>query len=146
MGQYHYVVNLDKEEYLHPHAFGDGLKLLEFGASGCGTMTALALLLARDNGPGGGDMHSDDPLIGRWAGDRVIIVGDYGKPHPTREEIGESFLNISAAAREMLCEDSYVAEALADRAKYRAPYADNDMTAGDVRVAIKRRDAERKNG
>lgn len=38
MGQYHYVVNLDKKQYLRPHRFGDGLKLLEFGSSGQGTM------------------------------------------------------------------------------------------------------------
>ncbi len=60
MGQYHYVCNLDKHEFLHPHKFGDGLKLMEFGAGGPGTMTGLALLLAASNGPdgrGGGDWH-----------------------------------------------------------------------------------------
>jgi hypothetical protein len=81
MGQYYYVVNLDKREYLHPHRLGNGLKLLEFGTSSCGTMTALALLLADGNGRGGGDMATDkDPKaewIGRWAGDRIVIAGDY---------------------------------------------------------------------
>ena len=96
MGQYHKVVNLDKKEYLHPHELGDGLKLMEFGASAMGTMTALALLLACSNGRGGGDFHNTqsktkegypvndvDPsameLIGSWAGCRIAIVGDYAE-------------------------------------------------------------------
>lgn len=80
MGQYHYVVNLDKRQYLHPHCFGDGLKLMEFGCSRDGTMTALAVLLAEQNGRGGGDINSQDPLVGSWAGDRIAIVGDYAEP------------------------------------------------------------------
>lgn len=79
MGQYHIIVNLDKKQYLHPHRFGDGLKLLEFGCSKV-TMAALAMLLANSNGRGGGDFNSDDPLIGSWAGDRIAIVGDYDDP------------------------------------------------------------------
>jgi len=78
MGQYYKVVNLDKRQYLHAHQFGEGLKLLEFGCSAGGTMTALALLLASGNGRGGGDHPSKNPLIGSWAGDRIVIAGDYG--------------------------------------------------------------------
>lgn len=78
MGQYHKIVNLDKRQYLHPHAFGDGLKLVEFGSAGEGTMMALAVLLATDNGRGGGDLKSNHPLVGSWAGDRIVIAGDYG--------------------------------------------------------------------
>lgn len=77
MGQYYYVVNLDKKQYLHPHRFGDGSKLLEFGDSMGGTMTALAILLADGNNRGGGDLHSENPIIGSWAGDRIVIAGDY---------------------------------------------------------------------
>jgi hypothetical protein len=83
MGQYYLVVNLDKREFLHPHKLGDGLKLMEFGNSGDGTMLALALLLADGCGRGGGDYHAkkgstpDLALIGRWKSDRVVIAGDY---------------------------------------------------------------------
>lgn len=98
MGQYHYVCNLDKKEFLHPHVLGDGLKLMEFGSSGQGTMLGLAILLAASNGRGGGDFHvQNDPygdgrdvgdmtgrdfdlvkaIVGRWAGDRIAIIGDY---------------------------------------------------------------------
>ena len=85
MGQYHLILNLDKRQYLEPHASGEGAKLLEFGCSMEGTMTALAALLARDNGKGGGDLYppdgtGDTALIGSWAGDRIVIAGDYGEP------------------------------------------------------------------
>lgn len=77
MGQYYLVVNLDKKQYLHPHRFGDGLKLMEFGMSGRGTMAGLAVLLSNGNGQGGGDIRSADPLVGSWAGDRIEVTGDY---------------------------------------------------------------------
>ncbi|MCC6150966.1 MAG: hypothetical protein IT461_12000 [Planctomycetes bacterium] len=86
MGQYYLVVNVDKGEFLHPHKLGDGLKLMEFGNSGDGTMLALALLLADGCGRGGGDYHAkkdatpDTSLIGRWKGDRIVIAGDYADP------------------------------------------------------------------
>lgn len=77
MGQYYKVVNIDKKQYLHPHKLGDGLKLMEFGASAEGTMMALAVLLSDGNGRGGGDLRSRDPIVGSWAGDRIVIAGDY---------------------------------------------------------------------
>lgn len=77
MGQYFYVVNLDKKQYLHPHRFEDGLKAVEL-ASGDNTMRALAMLLTKSDGGGGGDFAPDPTgIIGSWAGDRIWIVGDY---------------------------------------------------------------------
>ena len=82
MGQYHLIANLDKREFLNPHQFGDGIKLMEFGQSSGGTLTGLTILLAASNGRGGGDFF--DPGIrenprppGCWAGDRIAIIGDY---------------------------------------------------------------------
>lgn len=90
MGQYYLIINIDKKEYIHPHKFNDGLKLLEFGCSPNGTMTALALLLSSGNGRGGGDLRVEDndwtletvdpprvELVGSWGGDRIVISGDY---------------------------------------------------------------------
>ena len=77
MGQYYVVINLDKQEFLKTYKFNDGAKLLEFGCSADGTMTALAVLLSDGNGRGGGDLHSEDPIIGSWSGDRIVIAGDY---------------------------------------------------------------------
>lgn len=67
MGQYHKVVNLDKQEYLNPHQFGDGLKLMEFGSSAQGTLSALAGMIA-----------FDAQQQGPWAGCRLTVTGDYG--------------------------------------------------------------------
>jgi hypothetical protein len=83
MGQYHHAVNLDKGEYLSPHALGNGLKLWEQAyGNRAGVGSALIVLLAvsaPDGGRGGGDPRIDDPngVLGRWGGDRVVIVGDY---------------------------------------------------------------------
>ena len=80
MGQYHKIVNLDKKQILHPHKFDDGLKLMEFGQSGQGTMAGLAVLLAascKGGARGGGDVDSESTLVGSWAGDRIAIIGDY---------------------------------------------------------------------
>lgn len=123
MGQYYYVVNVDKKQYLHPHDFGDGLKLMEFGLSGMGTLSGLAILLADGNGRGGGDLHSENPIIGSWAGDRIVIAGDYADPwvDPQESSAGEadeegqtlyniayeSYENISAQVISALKDDDY---------------------------------------
>lgn len=84
MGQYHKIVNLTKREFLHPHTLGDGLKLREQMTMG-GVAHALHMLLACSNGRGGGDFPEDyeyvegEKVIGRWAGDRIAIVGDYAE-------------------------------------------------------------------
>lgn len=65
MGQYHHPTNIDDLEGVHPHALGDGLKLMEFGQSGWGTMLALGVLIGPE---------------GRWAGKRIAIIGDYVEP------------------------------------------------------------------
>lgn len=110
MGQYWQVVNLDKHEFINPHKLGCGLKLWEQLANTPGTGTALIILCAAMPEPrGGGDFDLDDnwhgperdtegahgctpgPMpedyptiakrtIGRWAGNRIALVGDYGEP------------------------------------------------------------------
>lgn len=82
MGQYYYPVNVTKRQFIHPHKFSDGLKLMEFGAGGEGTMLALAVLLADGNGRGGGDILGVDdlPVVGSWAGDQIVLSGDYSDP------------------------------------------------------------------
>ena len=117
MGQYYYIVNLTKKQYLHPHVFDDGLKLLEFASSRCRTLSALALLLADGNGRGGGDFGrteaiSEHPLVGSWAGDSIVIAGDYadeGKftPDPKTNLFSyaqETFENISLQVRTLMRE------------------------------------------
>jgi hypothetical protein len=66
MGQYHKIYNLDAMQKLNPSAGGDGLKLMEFGSGAYGTLSALAILLAK-----GIDYQ------GPWAGNRIVVSGDY---------------------------------------------------------------------
>ena len=74
MGQYYKIVNLDKREYLDPRGLGDGAKLMELSDA----LVALAVLCASGNGRGGGDCCSARPIVGSWAGDRIVVAGDYG--------------------------------------------------------------------
>lgn len=157
MGQYYYIVNVTKKEYLKPHDFGDGAKLLEFGASGGGVMLGLAVLLASGNGQGGGDLHTEDIKIpGRWAGDTVIVAGDYApaRLYLSEEEVetwfdergvieGENpeddegpnlyqfashyYHNLSYEVMYVLCEDTYCRDELRDRLSWRLK--DKDIPA-----------------
>lgn len=88
MGQYWKTVNLDKREFICPHKLGAGLKLREQLASRPGVGAALIILTAAmPHRRGGGDLDlpSDNRAynaiakrtIGRWAGDRIAMVGDY---------------------------------------------------------------------
>ena len=88
MGQYWMVVNLDKKEFVNPHKLGCGLKLWEQLANSPGTGQALLILqAAMPEARGGGDFTLDsdneeyneiaERTIGRWVGDRVVVIGDY---------------------------------------------------------------------
>ena len=107
MGQYHKLYNIDKKEYVHAHRINNGLKLMEqVGFEKC-TASALWLLLANSNGRGGGDAR-EHHLIGRWAGDRIVVQGDYVEPtdqsYITPEEI-ETYTDISCAVWDMLTKE-----------------------------------------
>lgn len=77
MGQYYKIVNVKKKQYITPHTFGDGAKLMEFSMSASGVLAGLAILLADGNGRGGGDLNSENEIVGSWAGDNIVIAGDY---------------------------------------------------------------------
>lgn len=67
MGEYFSIVNLDKEEFLHPHKLGSGLKFYELiGNRASGVL--LYLLSPYTN---------DREYKGSWYGDRIIMTGDY---------------------------------------------------------------------
>jgi len=77
MGQYFLIANLTKQEYLHPHKLGCGLKLWEICANR--QIGVLAYLLRKSDDLGGGDIENfkDYPNAGRWAGDAIVVIGDY---------------------------------------------------------------------
>lgn len=126
MGQYYKVVNISKKQTLEPHTFGDGMKLLEFGISGFGTMAALALLLSDGNGRGSGDFRSQDDekwdfLVGSWAGDKIVITGDYADEgrfisdeKKNLYEESESYVDISPGVRELMKEDEFLNENMSE--------------------------------
>jgi len=105
MGQYWTPVNLDKKEFISAHRLASGLKLWEQIANYPSTGVALVILCAampetrgggdfdldrnwhgpeRVNYTSSGPMPEDYPTIahrtiGRWAGDRIALVGDYAE-------------------------------------------------------------------
>lgn len=76
MGQYHKLVNLDKQEQVSPYAIGLLGKQYEHTGSPGGLSDALYLLTMISPASGGGDFPLTE-ASGRWAGDRVVVVGDY---------------------------------------------------------------------
>lgn len=76
MGQYYHLLNLDKREYIDPHKVGSGAKLWEICASDLPRM--LPYLLHQSSSHGGGDPRNQPTeYLSRWAGDRLVLVGDY---------------------------------------------------------------------
>jgi hypothetical protein len=61
MGEYFKIINMDKKEFIHPHKADSGIKLWEILANAT-PLRIMGYLLQYG---------------GRWAGDRVIIEGDY---------------------------------------------------------------------
>lgn len=169
MGQYYKIVNLDKRQYLIPHDFGDGLKLMEFGMSGHGTMTALAILLASGNGRGGGDLSSEKPIVGSWAGDRIVIAGDYddafkhfGLSEEAQKAMGgrdlgtenlyeyaeDHFENIAKDVLEAMKDDEYLRNDLLQSAAIQSSYSTRErspliaaFTAREISEAVKKLNA-----
>ena len=66
-------------------------------------------MLAEGNGRGGGDLHSDNYLIGSWAGDEVYISGDYADGE-LYHEAESKYKDISIDVFACLCEDDWFRE------------------------------------
>jgi len=93
MGQYFAAVNTDKKEFVCPWCVGGVAKLWEWAANPWGAI--FTLLLRKSDEGGGGDFYGYhrgcgeggpitcqvSPIVGRWAGDRVAMVGDYDGSH-----------------------------------------------------------------
>lgn len=79
MGEYFVICNFDRKEALDPGAFGHGYKPGNFlhGALNRGVLHGLLHLLSLSGSIRGVQERASDPLFGRWAGQRIAIVGDY---------------------------------------------------------------------
>jgi hypothetical protein len=144
MGQYYKIVNVKKKQYITPHTFGDGAKLMEFSMSANGVLAGLAILLADGNGRGGGDLHSENPIVGSWAGDNIVIAGDYADNgnflpadkqdvnlYSVTTEEGE---DISLKVLDALCDDRYYFE---EFRKHRASWSSNDAVGDLIKRKLK---------
>lgn len=111
MGQYHILYNKTKKQFIEPHKVNNGMKLLEQIGWAGSTSTALMLLISNSNGRGGGDLNHDKPelndIIGSWAGDSIVLQGDYVEEddpaYISEEELAE-YIDISKAVNLLLTE------------------------------------------
>ena len=120
MGQYHKLINLTKKEYVNPYDIGLGAKHLEgIGFEGSMGDVMYLLSIAQGNERRGGGDAEGHRYIGRWAGDEVVVVGDYYTEKTDNPKFaflydvdvskdGKKYKNISASVRSMLskvCDD-----------------------------------------
>ena len=142
MGQYYKIVNVKKKQYITPHTFGDGAKLMEFSMSANGVLAGLAILLADGNGRGGGDLNSENTIVGSWAGDNIVVAGDYADDgkwvkegdknlYAVADEQGE---DISIKVLDALCDDRYYFE---EFRKHRANWTSNTEVKQLVEMKLK---------
>ena len=136
MGQYYAIYNKTKKEFIGTHSTCSGAKLLEF-SQGL-TSIALCLLLANSNGRGGGDICAPikyskktykplkkqpattvmmlsalEEIQGRWAGDEILIQGDYaeeGDPSYITEEEINAYTDISKEALKAISVNQWISE------------------------------------
>ena len=142
MGQYYKIVNIKKKQYITPHTFGDGNKLMEFSMSASGVLAGLAILLTDGNGRGGGDLHSENDIIGSWAGDNIVVAGDYAdagkfvkEPEHTLYEVASSEgEDISVKVLDALFDDQYF---FSEFRKNRAEWNTNDAIDDLIKQKLK---------
>jgi len=142
MGQYYKIVNIKKKQYIKPDTFGDGSKLMEFSMSASGVLAGLAILLADGNGRGGGDLHSENDIVGSWAGDNIVIAGDYADAGKFVKEAGQNLYevasnegeDISVKVLEALFDDKYF---FSEFRKNRAEWNTNDAIDDLIKQKLK---------
>lgn len=123
MGQYYKIVNIKKKQYISPHTFGDGSKLMEFSMSANGVLAGLAILLADGNGRGGGDLHSENDIVASWAGDNIVIAGDYADDGKFVKDADKNLYHIASIEGEDI--SIKVLEALFDDSYYFSEFRKN---------------------
>ena len=77
MGQYFKIVNEDKKEVINPWDLGGTAKFWEWLWNP--QARVFVWLLRKSDEGGGGDINATERFetLGRWAGDRITLVGDY---------------------------------------------------------------------
>jgi len=137
MGQYYKIVNIKKKQYITPHTFGDGAKLMEFSMSASGVLAGLAILLADGNGRGGGDLHSENDIVGSWAGDNIVVAGDYADAGKFVKEPDQTLYEVASSEGEDI--SVKVLEALFDDQYFFSEFRKNAPTMDEVQDLIKQK-------
>jgi hypothetical protein len=111
MGQYHSIYNLDKREVIHPHDIGLGAKQREHTGHEASLSDILYVLLTCSPMRGGGDFYAEvmKDFIGRWVGDKVVVIGDYSEQGDIPDfdfstSKYEDFTDLSGQARSFIYE------------------------------------------
>ena len=142
MGQYYKIVNIKKKQYISPYIFGDGSKLMEFSMSANGALAGLSILLADGNGRGGGDLHSENDIVGSWAGDNIVIAGDYAEAGKFVKEPEQNLYEVASGEGEdisikvldALFDDSYY---FSEFRKNRAGWTSNNQVDDLIKRKLK---------
>ena len=81
MGQYFKIVNEDKKEVVNAWGLGGVAKFWEW--VGNRQVKVFVWLLRKSDEEGGGDIRHPEryETLGRWAGDRITLIGDYDSSH-----------------------------------------------------------------
>lgn len=130
MGQYWKTVNLDKREFIFPHKLGGGMKLWEQVNNLPGTPVALFILTAAMPEPRGGGDLKPHPAIGRWAGDRIVTIGDYAEDGDVPKS------RIPASLIYTLCRSQEELDDIRD--VYRQQVKEGDVYANYARLMLRR--------
>ena len=137
MGQYYKIVNIKKKQYIKPDTFGDGSKLMEFSMSASGVLAGLAILLADGNGRGGGDLHSENDIVGSWAGDNIVVAGDYADEGKFVKEADRNLYCLATNEGEDI--SVKVLDALFDDQYFFSEFRKNAPTMDEVQDLIKQK-------
>lgn len=99
MGQYFKIANLEKKEFIRTWDINQGAKFLEILLNNIARL--VPYLLRKSDEGGGGDIDNFEKLqyCGRWACERIVIIGDYDSSN-LYEQIDEAkgWKNISKEA------------------------------------------------
>lgn len=76
MGQYYLLINEDKKEYVCPYCIDGVAKAFEWCANIWAGIIAY-LILKTDSGGGGDPDWEKSKYAGKWAENRVMLIGDY---------------------------------------------------------------------
>ena len=102
-----------------------------------GVLAGLAILLADGNGRGGGDLHSTNPIVGSWAGDNIVITGDYADDGKFVKDVDKNLYSVANIEGEDV--SLKVLEALFDDGWFFEEFRKNAPMLDEVKDLIQRK-------